>query len=58
MIIGYHVEATGTITLNEELDRYQLVAPEDCVAWSTGTGYALRDWLRTKGIEPEMFKLS
>ena len=57
VIIGYHVKATGTITLNEELDRYQLVAPEDCVAWSTGTGYALRDWLRTKGIEPEMFKL-
>lgn len=57
VIIGYHVRATGTITLNEELDRYQLVAPEQCRAWPTGTGYALRDWLQTQGIEPEMIKL-
>lgn len=57
VIVGYHVQATGTITLNEELDRYKLVEPADCVAWPTGTGFALRDWLRTKGIEPEMIKL-
>jgi len=57
IIVGYHVKATGTITLNEELDRYKLVAPEECVAWPTGTGYALRDWLRTQDIEPEMTKL-
>lgn len=57
VIIGYHVQATGTITLNEELDRYQLVEPEACVAWPTGTGYALRDWLQSRGIEPEMMKL-
>ena len=57
VIIGYHVKASGTITLNDELDRYKLVAPADCTAWPTGTGYALRDWLRTQGIEPEMIKL-
>ncbi|MBO6557940.1 MAG: NUDIX domain-containing protein [Pseudomonadales bacterium] len=57
VIIGYHVRAAGDITLNEELDRYQLVSPDECVAWSTGTGFALRDWLRSKGIEPEMMKL-
>ncbi len=57
VIIGYHVKATGTITLNEELDRYRLMDPAECVAWPTGTGYALRDWLRTKGHEPEMLKL-
>ena len=57
IIIGYHVTATGDITLNEELDRYKLVAPQECVAWPTGTGYALRDWLRSQGIEPEMIKL-
>jgi NADH pyrophosphatase NudC (nudix superfamily) len=57
VIIGYHVKATGTITLNEELDRYRLVAPQECVAWPTGTGYALRDWLQSQGIEPEMMKL-
>ncbi len=57
VIIGYHVTATGSITLNEELDRYKLVTPGECVAWPTGTGFALRDWLRTQGIEPEMIKL-
>lgn len=58
IIIGYHVRATGTISLNEELDRYKLVAPEECLVWPTGTGYALRDWLRSQGIEPEVMKLS
>ena len=57
VIIGFHLRATGTITLNEELDRYRLVAPEECVAWPTGTGYALRDWLQSQGFEPEMMKL-
>jgi len=58
IIIGYHVQATGIIALNEELDRYKLVAPEECVAWPTGTGHALRDWLRSQGIEPQMIELT
>ena len=57
VIIGYHVEAKGVITLNEELDSFKLVPPEECVVWPSGTGYALRDWLRSQGIEPEMMKL-
>ena len=57
VIIGYHVQAKGTITLNEELDSFKLMPPEECVAWPTGTGYALRDWLRSQGFEPEMMKL-
>jgi NAD+ diphosphatase len=57
VIIGYHVNAKGTITLNEELDSYILVPPEDCVVWPTGTGYALRDWLLSRGYEPQMMTL-
>ena len=57
MIPGEILPADGSITLNEELDRYQLVPPDECVAWPTGTGFALRDWLQSKGIEPEMIKL-
>ncbi len=57
VIIGYHVKASGTITLNEELDKYRLVKPEECIAWPTGTGFALRDWLVSQGIEPEMMQL-
>ena len=58
IIVGYHVQATGVITLNEELDSYILVPPEACLVWPAGTGLALRDWLRGKGHEPEMIKLS
>ena len=58
VIIGYHVSATGTIKLNEELDDYKLVPPRECKVWQTGTGFALRDWLRSKGIEPPMLELS
>ena len=58
VIIAYHALATGTITLNDELDAYKHVPPEKCRAWPAGTGFALRDWLRSKGIEPEMIPLS
>jgi NADH pyrophosphatase NudC (nudix superfamily) len=54
VIIAYHVPATGTITLNEELDAYRHVRLQDCKVWPTGTGLALRDWLRSRGIEPPM----
>ena len=57
VIIGYHVIASGVITLNEELDDYRHVAPEECRVWPAGTGFALRDWLRSKGIEPPMMEL-
>lgn len=57
VIIGYHVQAEGTITLNEELDSFILLDPADCLVWPTGTGFALRDWLVQKGYEPEMIKL-
>jgi NAD+ diphosphatase len=30
---------------------------ERCRVWPGGTGMALRDWLRTKGYEPESFQL-
>lgn len=57
VIIAYHVVATGTISLNEELDRYVHVPPHECKVWPAGTGLALRDWLRTRGIEPATIAL-
>ena len=57
VIIAYHALATGSITLNEELDDYRHVPPEQCRVWPAGTGFALRDWLRGKGIEPETMEL-
>ncbi len=57
VIIAYHVVASGPITLNDELVDYRRVEPAKCTAWKAGTGYALRDWLRSRGFEPEMTDL-
>ena len=57
LIIGYHVAATGAIKLNEELVDYRRVPPDQCRVWPAGTGFALRDWLRARGHEPQMMSL-
>jgi NADH pyrophosphatase NudC (nudix superfamily) len=57
VIIAYHVPATGTISLNEELDDYRHVPYERCRYWPAGTGFALRDWLRSRGYEPQPMEL-
>jgi NAD+ diphosphatase len=57
VIIAYHVPASGTITLNEELDDYKHVPFERARVWPSGTGLALRDWLRSRGYEPEMIRM-
>lgn len=57
VIIGFHVVATGSIALNEELDDYKHVPLERCRVWPAGTGFALRDFLRSRGHEPEMIEL-
>ena len=54
IIIAYHVPATGSIRLNEELDDYRLDAFEDVRYWEAGTGYALRDWLKGRGYDPQI----
>jgi NAD+ diphosphatase len=45
LIIAYHVPATGTVVLNEELIDYRRIAPERVKPWNFGTGLALADWL-------------
>jgi len=52
VLICYHVPANGVITLNEELVDYRRVPLDQCTVWPGGTGSALRDWLRGRGIEP------
>ena len=50
LIIAYHVAAAGVIRLNEELVDYRAVAPERLRPWQFGTGLALADWLRARGL--------
>ena len=53
VIIAYHVVARGEIVLSPELSEYKLMRPEDIKCWPAGTGKAVADWLRGKGIEPQ-----
>lgn len=52
VLIAYHVPARGEIALSPELTEYTLTPPEQLECWPAGTGYALADWLRGRGIEP------
>ena len=57
VIIAYHVKASGDVRLSPELAEYKLYDYSDVKCWPAGTGYALADWLRTKGIEPPFVEL-
>jgi NAD+ diphosphatase len=53
VIIAYHAQARGEIQLSPELAEYKLFAPADVRCWPAGTGYALADWLRGRGHQPQ-----
>jgi ADP-ribose pyrophosphatase YjhB (NUDIX family) len=57
VIIAYHVAARGEVVLSPELIDYRMVAPAQVKCWPAGTGKALADWLRTRGIEPQWLDL-
>ncbi len=58
VIIAYHVVAHGEIKLSPELAEYRLYDYDKLKCWPAGTGYALADWLRGRGLEPEFMDLS
>jgi NADH pyrophosphatase NudC (nudix superfamily) len=57
LIVTYHVQARGEIRLSPELAEYKLFAPADIRCWRAGTGLALAQWLRGRGIEPQFIEL-
>lgn len=50
LIIAYHVRASGAIALSPELLEYRLVEPAKLRPWRAGTGLALGDWMRRRGL--------
>jgi ADP-ribose pyrophosphatase YjhB (NUDIX family) len=56
VIIAYHALARGEIRLSAELVEYKLLAPGEVVCWPAGTGYALAEWLRSRGHEPRFME--
>ncbi len=57
VIIAYHALAHGEVKLSPELAEYKLFTLPDLRCWRAGTGYALADWLRTRGHEPQFIEL-
>ena len=57
VIIAYHALARGEVKLSPELAEYKLFKLPDLRCWRAGTGYALADWLRTRGHEPQFIEL-
>ena len=57
LIVAYHVVARGEIVLSPELAEYQLMRPEDVKCWRAGTGMAVADFLRGRGITPQWVDL-
>ena len=53
VIIAYHVVASGEIKLSHELAEYRLYDYADIKCWPAGTGYAMADWLKGQGFEPQ-----
>ena len=52
VIIAYHAVCRGEVKLSPELVDYRLYAPGDVVCWPAGTGYAVADWLKSRGYTP------
>jgi NAD+ diphosphatase len=57
VIIAYHAVCTGEVKLSPELVDYKLMGYEQVRCWPRGTGFALADWLRTKGYEPQFMEM-
>ena len=53
VINAYHAVCHGDVKLSPELVDYRLYAVNELKCWPSSTGYALADWLRTRGYEPE-----
>jgi NAD+ diphosphatase len=56
VIIAYHAVSHGEVKLSPELVDYRLYEFDQLKCWPAGTGYALADWLRSKGHEPQFIE--
>ena len=57
VIIAYHAVAEGEVKLSPELVDYKLYPYEGVKCWPAGTGYALADWLRSRGVDPQVSEM-
>ena len=53
VMLCYHVVATGTIALGEEIAEVRRYEPKDLKPWPRATGFAVADWMRSRGLAVE-----
>jgi NAD+ diphosphatase len=56
VIIAYHAVCHGDVQLSPELVDYRLFDLADVKCWPAGTGYALAEFLRSRGHEPQFIE--
>ena len=56
IIIAYHALCMGDVVLSPELAEYKLYNYSAIKCWPAGTGYALADWLKSRGYTPEFIE--
>ena len=57
VIIAYHAVAHGEVRLSPELVDYKLYAYDQVKCWPAGTGHALAQFMRSRGVEPSYMEL-
>ncbi len=58
VIIAYHAVCHGQVKLSPELVDHRLFDLADVKCWPAGAGYALADWLRSRGHEPQFIEFA
>jgi NAD+ diphosphatase len=53
VMLCYHVVTTGEITLGDEIVEVKRYKPHELRPWPRATGFALADWMRSRGLTPE-----
>lgn len=56
VIIAYHAVCHGDVQLSPELVDYRLYDLEKVKCWPAGTGFALAEFLRSRGHEPQFIE--
>ena len=51
IMLCYHVVATGDIKLSPELIDYKRYKPHELRPWPRATGFAVADWMTSRGLE-------
>lgn len=56
VMLCYHVVAEGAVKLGDELAEYRRYKPHELKPWPRSTGFALADWMRSRGLTPEFME--